>query len=186
MSEEKTTYDTATLERLKKAGDYIEVVVTESGRHTIRMLDGTRFETMWKRNQIDGKQYAAADLFYSDWYLAGLSGSGAIDPAKEVVDCSRRFEPNERQLSAAHRFNSANAALGPGANIVISIVCAGTPIEAYGRTKLDEKGRTKAIEKAMDALRKSLDILVDHYGLRTRRIGVKSVYYGPSPDEEKQ
>ena len=161
-----------TVERFRKAGEDYEQFITESGRRTLRLLDGSVLDMLLNRRVITGDQYHAGGQFYLDWYLSGLAASGTVDPAKDVVDNSPNPTISERKLDAMQKWQAAVRYIGMiHCQVMTSVVLMEETLESYGRRRYKvtnpKKARLKAITSLIDAL-DALDIY--YYGRKSVRM----------------
>lgn len=156
--------DRPTTERLAKARGDHEDFVTESGRRTLRMLDGSVLDMLASRRSITGDQYAAGAEFYRDWYLAGLAASGVIDPAKEVVDGGQIAGQSEVQMHHLGKWQKAVAAIGRvHSNAIVCIVLNEERLEDFGKRVFGYAKAKNAALSALTSLRLALTELDHHY-----------------------
>lgn len=165
--------DTATPERLAKAGADTEDFITATGRRTKRLLDGSVLDMLASRRSITGDQYAAGARLYSDWYHAGLASSGVIDPSKVVVDGGKPPGVDERMLDAAGSF--AKALIGVGkihSHVLVNILLLEEPMVQYGWRRHGYKSDDYAKLAAIVDLRSALAALdLHYYGLKRPKGG---------------
>lgn len=122
-----------TPERLAKAGDDVDEFVTDSGRRTMRLMDGSVLDQLEKAGVLTGDQYNAGCAIYSDWYFSGLAFSGVIDPGKEVVDGGNKDPTNEKQMASLTRYARAIQHLGMvHSHVVTNVVLLEVTREEYG------------------------------------------------------
>lgn len=153
-----------TKERLRKAGDEIEDFITDTGKRTHRLLDGSVLDNLASRKVITGDQYTAGVQLYQDWYLAGFASSGVIDPSKAVVDGGIPAGANDRVLDAAGRFAKALIAVGKvHSHPLIDIILLEQPLNEYGQKRFGIKDEKDARLKAITALQLALEQLDFHY-----------------------
>lgn len=153
-----------TKERLRKAGDEIEDFVTDTGKLTRRMLDGSVLDNLASRKVITGDQYTAGVQLYEDWYLARFASSGVIDPSKDVVDGGMIAGANDRVLDAAGRFAKALIAVGKvHSHPLINIILIEESLTIYGQKRFSIKDEKDARLKAITALQLALEQLDFHY-----------------------
>lgn len=100
-----------TKERLRHAGEDVEEPAREYGRIAFRV--NAVLDRLRSKGAINDDQYNAGNQIYSDWYLSGLSGSGAIDPSRDVVDGGKMETVTDVRLSAMDRYNRAIKRLSP-------------------------------------------------------------------------
>ena len=162
-----------TPERLAKAGDATGEHVTESGRRTVRMLDGSQVSMLFERGSLNADQFNAGERFYADWYFAGLAASGVIDPARDVVDGGKIETMTERRLAALGRWQSAVQGVGKmHSQALTCIVLLDEPLEVYGRRYHKRASRKDATIAAITVLQVALAQLdLYYYGERSTRTG---------------
>lgn len=169
-----------TPERLAKAGRAVELVESETGYETIRMLDSSPLEqlaTLGKKNPrkgITGDQYAAGCRYFGDAYQAGIHASGVIDPAAVRVDGGQHKDVASFRLEAMTRYNRALKALDVlSAHILARVVLHELPLntyaERYQQFPLARERRAIALQRLRDAL----DQLDQHY-YPPRKDGIRS------------
>lgn len=183
-----------TPERLAMAGDAIETFIADTGRRTVRVLDGSVLDLLMSRGKINADHYTAGMQFYSDWYVGGLANSGVIDPAKERVDGGTHKPQADEQLSALWSFVRAVHAIGHQlADPVISMVCFDETRASYCRRKYGQTQEQTANAVSTAVLLMGLAALVDHYRgpapptrQRTRASHVQPDWRPRIPDERKE
>lgn len=158
-----------TPERRAIAGSNIEPFISDSGRHTARLLDGALLDQLMSRGKINADCYTAGTQFYSDWYHGGLANSGVMDTEKERVDGGTHKPQSDEQLSALWSFVRAVHAIGPyHADPIISLVCFEEDRVAYVRRKFGVAQQQSSHAIANAVLLMGLSALVDHYRGPTR------------------
>jgi hypothetical protein len=121
------------------------------------------------RGQISRVQFAAAEKFRGHWYKSGLCEHfGTIDFGRVFGGENDGAGMAKTELQAAHRFSFRKAvkALKGHAPAVTAIVCAEQPIIEWGY-QMGYRKREKALSKALQAFRGSMDILCREWGLST-------------------
>jgi hypothetical protein len=172
MTDEIETALGPTPERLRMAAEDWEQFVSESGRRTFRLLDGSTLDNLLSRKVITADQYHAGGQFYRDWYLSGLAASGVIDPSRDIVDNSPNPSVSERKLDAMQKWQAAVQYIGLiHCQVLTSVVLMEETLESYGRRRYKvtnaKKARLKAITSLIDAL-DSLDVY--YYGRKSVRM----------------
>ncbi len=171
------TIDRPTPERLARAGDDAETVVTAilnpsnnviDEKTTIRMLDGSVLDMLLSRRAITTDWYSSGARLYRDWYQAGFAHSGVVDPSKEHVDGGNSDLMADKALDAAGRFAIVmRAMVEPHRNVLINVVLLEHTLEEYGFARYGQKDKKRArlasTTSLIDALT-ALDYL--YYGKR--------------------
>ena len=164
--------DKPTPERLTKAGDDFEEVITgivdRNGvvdeKITLRLLDGSVLDMLLSRSTITTDQYIAGGQFYSDWYYAGFANSGVVDPTKEHVDGGSSDQMQDRTLDAAGRFFKACIKLSePHLNVLNNVLLLETTLESYGRKRYGRNDPKDARLASITSLQDALTSLDHHY-----------------------
>lgn len=173
--------DGPTPQRRAMAGDMLEDFLPKDGKLTVRLLDDSVIESLYTRGSLSGDQYVAGSTFYSDWYEAGLSGSGVIDPMREVVDGGTHKPVSDRQLDALFRFKRAILAIGSQhSKAAIAMVIIGEKPEQYGRREHHRKPLKDARTAGITSLQNALSELdVHYYGQRRNRT---RTFHGPDSE----
>jgi hypothetical protein len=181
--EDTAAVDGPTHERLAKSRGEIEDFVTDSGRRTVRMLDGSVLDQLEKAKVISGDQYNAGCQIYSDWYFSGLAFSGVIDPGKEVVDGGNKDPTNERQMAALTRYARAIKHLGlVHSHVITNVVLIEMSREEYAFRRWGQKSPKLAKLATNTALINALEELDGfYYGRREVRMR-KSAIEGYRPE----
>jgi hypothetical protein len=170
-----------TPERLAKAGENVEEFSPSDAVNfkAKRMLDAP-IDVLRQRGKktpakgITADQYNAGFRYYSDWYQAGFSASGAVDTAKERVDCEGKHDMSERVLAALTRFNHAIKVLDYDAkHILDDVVLMETPLNIYSDRFREFAQHRERRAIALMLIRKGLDQLARHYW-PPRRDGIRS------------
>lgn len=161
-----------TIERLRHArGEAERLTSAETVHHQAwRMLDGHILAQLAAKDVLQGDEFQAGQMFYSDWYHSGLAASGVIDPSKEVVDGGKAFGATDRQLAAMQRWVKAVQAVGLiHCQVLSAVVLEEQSLEAYGARRYRQKARKLARLSAQNALVDALEALSVHYGMRRVR-----------------
>ncbi len=180
--------ESATQERLAKAGENVEDFITDTGRRTKRLLDGSVLDLLLNRGSITGDMYAAGLRYYRDWYESGLAASGTVDLSNERVDGGQRVLEPGRQLDALTRWKRANIAVGDmHRRALICLVLLGEDLEHYGRRTSNRVSSKDAKIAAITALQLALQQLdQSYYGKRKpRTASAHSHDYRPIITEER-
>lgn len=164
--------DGPTVERLRKAMGEVEEFITDTGRRTHRMLDGSVLDMLLSRGAISADLYHAGAQFYEDWYLSGMAASGVIDPGRVVVDGGQHQRESDRKLDAMTRWKFAVRKLGMlHSQVLTEVVLCDTGLVAYGRRRYaetnDNRARLRATTSLINALTE-LDLI--YYGQRQSRM----------------
>lgn len=160
-----------TKQRLAKTG----FDIGDTGTITIRQ---SPVERGVKRGTLTEQQGTAAQKFYMHWYRAQLAGTiGSSDPLKvfsTVNDFSRlrRTEASAfhywaliRATTAVHnRMENGKTKGDHAVGILSAVVLHEYSLEKAGRAVMELSG-TPALVMAGDLLRRSLDILIEEWGL---------------------
>lgn len=153
-----------TEQRRARAGEAIEPFVSDSGRRTARIMDGSLLDLLLSRGKIASDHYTAGARFYADWYHGGLANSGVMDPAKERVDGGTHKPQSDEQLTALWQFVRAVRAIGRHhADPIISLVCFEETRESYAARRFNYHQRQGARAACDVVLLMALAQLVDHY-----------------------
>lgn len=153
-----------TAERMKMAGGQVESFVTDTGRRTARMLDGSLLDAMMARGRINGDQYAAGSQFHHDWYMGGLASSGVVDTTRERVDGGQHKQASDIKLDALGRFVRALKAIGRHhAEALLALICFEVRRDDYIRGLTGISSAQSANVAAETILLLALSALVDHY-----------------------
>lgn len=175
-----------TKERLRHAGEDVEEFITDTNRRSYRLNEV--LDTLLRKRAITYDQKLAGDQIYSDWYDAGLSGSGAIDPSRDVVDGGQMQTHSDFVLAAMDRFNKAIARLSPihlDAITMIVLLQVETLAQFGARVHL-YKDKADASVAGASTVRDALSTLdYYYYGKRTTRMKATHVdgYRPTIPDE---
>jgi len=172
MTPERTIGPTP--ERLSKAGEDVEAFTADENEHwkAIRLLDDHVLESLQSRRRISGDEYNAGMRFYGDWYMAGLSDSGVIDPGRVIVDGGKFDNVSDVKLSAMTRHHRALQALGLIVSHVLTcVLLTEESLEAYGHRVCGYKNSKQAKLAATERLKQSLAALdYYYYGQRHTRM----------------
>jgi hypothetical protein len=169
-------FDRPTRERLRRAeGEYERIVtdIDEDGRktpvETLRMLDGSLLDRLARRGSIDGEQYHAGARFYGDWYFAGLSASGVLDPTRDIVDGGGPPPESERRMAAKTRYHRAIKAMSTRHGMVMQCcVLAEETLMSFGCRIHRLRDPKRGAAAALITLKDALSALDEHYnGRRT-------------------
>lgn len=174
--------DEPTPERLKLAGDAVEDFVTDTGRHTVRMMDDSVLDYLNNRGCITGDQYHAGSQFYADWYYSGLANSGVIDPGRVVVDGGPGAQASDKKLDAMTRWKDAVQAVGRvHSAVLVAVVLLGERLDHYGRRRFKQTNRERQRLTAITALQLALEALDGHYygKRRARTVSAHAEGYRP-------
>jgi hypothetical protein len=162
-----------TPERLAKAGDNVDRVVTEEDGRVFmltRLTDGSPLEQLASLGQkspkkgITGLQYYAGSRYYQDAYDAGVHASGVPDLSKERVDGGGKRGVPDRQLAAAQRYAMALKAVDQlSVHVLWAVVLRERPLAEYADryASFPQARERRAI--ALQRLRDALDQLGAHY-----------------------
>jgi hypothetical protein len=167
-----------TPERLAKAGEDIEVFETDSGRRTLRLMDGSILDQLEKSGVITADQYNAGCQICSDFYYSGLSENGTIDPARIVVDGGNKDPTNERKMAALTRYAKAIQHLGLiHSHVITNVVLLGLySREEYAFRRWGQKSPKLAKLATNTALINALEELDGfYYGRREVRMRQSAV-----------
>lgn len=150
------------------AKDATEPFVTDSGRRTVRLMDGSVLDQLEKAKVISGDQYNAGCQIYSDWYFSGLAFSGVIDPGKEVVDGGNKDPTNERQMASLTRYAHAIRRIGlVHSHVVTNVILLEVGREEYALRRWGHRSPKLARLATNTALIGALQELeVFYYGRR--------------------
>jgi len=174
--------ESATQERLAKAGDNVEDFITDTGRRTLRLLDDSVMDMLFSRGSITGDMYAAGQRYERDWYESGLATSGTVDLSNERVDGGQHVLEPGRRLDALTRWKSANISVGDvHRRALVCLVLLGEDLEHYGRRTSNRISRKDAVIAAITAMQLALQQLdQSYYGKReTRTTSAHSADYRP-------
>lgn len=172
----KILNDKPTPERLAKAGDDFEEVVTSiidangnvDEKLTLRLLDGSVLDRLLSRKSITTDQYIAGARFFLDYDKAQFSKSGVVDPTREHVDGGRSDLMSDQVLDAARRYRLAVQAVGLiHSTALIEIILLEHSLVDYGRKhhrKTDENSARIAGLADFSSGLKALDFY--YYGKR--------------------
>lgn len=187
--------DRPTKERLKRADDQFERIVTDiddDGRkipvETIRMLDGSLLDRLLRRKPavITFDQYNAGSRFYADWYYSGMAYSGVPDIARDIVDGGGSTTESERLMAAKQRYHNAIKAMCvPHGMVMQCCVAAHSPetLESFGCRIHRQVNENRGRAMALATLRDALSALDEHYNGK-RRGGIVSAHEeGYRPNE---
>lgn len=112
------------------------------------------------RPVIDQMQYDAGLRLQKDFYLAGMTASGAIDPTKPKVDSSASPSVAEAKIDAGTRLRLALEAVGIiHSNVLVSIVLHDETLDEYAARKGRYKDRAMARASVLTSLENALDQL---------------------------
>lgn len=166
-----------TPERLRMAGEGVDEFVTDTGRRTVRLMDGSVLDQLEKARVISGDQYNAGCQIYADWYFSGLAFSGVIDPGKEVVDGGNKDPTNERQMASLTGYARAIQHLGlVHSHVVTNVVLLEVSREEYAARRWGQRspklGRLATNTALIGAL-EELDTF--YYGRRDNRMRQSAV-----------
>lgn len=178
-----------TPERLKLADDLHEDFITDTGRRTKRMLDGSVLDLLLSRGAINADQYNAGQQFYNDWYLAGLAASGVIDPARDVVDNSSRIQESDVKIDAMTRWKNAVQHLGKvHSGVLIDVVLIGMTLEKFGFKRFQTSNTKLATLRAQTSLYNALlELDLYYYGRKSVRMAsAHAPDYRPSIIQENE
>lgn len=140
---ERRRHDLVVIENVDTAGS--------APRPRARVYSRNPLETYLKRRLIDEKQKLAGELLGRLWHLAGVEPR-LVARYEEYVDVGRAEGFAVRRSEAYQRWRRAVAAVGPvAAEEVISVCC-------------EERAVGGAIR--MEILRRGLEVLAKHFGLR--------------------
>lgn len=160
----------ATPERLAKAGDETEEFKTETGRTTLRLLDGSVLDMLLNRGAITGDQYHAGGQIYADWYYSGLT-PGAVDPGREQVDNASGSGDADRKLDAMTRYREARKAVGiVHWHVIEAVVLLEESLGGYGLRRFELTDWNYARKLTIAVLKAALDQLDYHYYGKRRGI----------------
>ena len=171
VAAECAALDGPTPERLLKAMGEVEEFITDTGRRTHRMLDGSVLDMLLSRGAISADLYHAGAQFYEDWYLSGMAASGVIDPGCVVVDGGQHQRESDRKLDAMTRWKFAVRKLGRlHSQVLTEVVLCDTSLVAYGRRRFAERNDNRARLRATTSLINALTELdLIYYGQRRSR-----------------
>lgn len=167
-----------TPERLRMAGDQVEAFTPDENENwrAVRLLDKHVLESMRSRGAISGDQYNAGMRFFSDWYLAGLSNSGVIDPGRVIVDGGKIDHMNDIKLAALTRHHRAIQALGLIVSHVLTcVLLVEEDLESYGQRVCGQRNPKLARLAAAERLKQSLSAL-DYYYYGQRKTNVRAAH----------
>lgn len=160
-----------TRERLEKAGDDFEDFITDSDRHTIRLVDRNVLDLLLSRKSIQAHQYNAGMRLCKAFADSGQSVS-AIDTTREVVDGRAGYSGQpDRQLDAITSLKKARRAVGRVHWHAIShLLLQEITLEAYGRWRWNMIDGKAATQRSIGSLTGALDQLDNHYHGKRRRL----------------
>lgn len=159
-----------TRERLEKAGDDFEDFITDSDRHTIRLVDRNVLDLLLSRKSIQAHQYNAGMRICKQFADSGQS-IAAIDTTKEFIDGRVYAGQSVRQLDAITALKKARRAVGRVHWHAIShLLLQEVTLEAYGRWRWNMQDSKAATQRSIGALTGSLDQLDNHYHGKRRRL----------------
>lgn len=165
----------ATKERLAKAGEDVEEFKTETGRATVRLLDGSILDALISKAEqypINGNQYAAGRQLHSDWDMAGAGKIGAVDTTREAVDGGQAKDMTAKAMDAQGRYRRAIKAVGhTHAHVLFHVVLMEERLELYGQKWCCHQSKKLAKVAAKEALRRALTELAFHYGFAKKPEG---------------
>lgn len=174
----RTDYGTgATPQRLDKAAEEVESVPGISTA-TIRLLDGSVLDACLSRRNISFDQYNAGAQFYRDWFNSGISGVGAVDLERPLVDqASGSRSLADLRIACADRFSRAKAHVGPVHFRVLSpLILEEEGLEAFGRRRFGYNTKRDAVTAAIAVLRLALEHLVEFYLPAQRSTSIVSTH----------
>ena len=161
------------------AGDQVEAFTPDENENwrAVRLLDKHVLESMRSRGAISGDQYNAGMRFYSDWYLAGMSNSGVIDPGRVIVDGGKIDHMNDIKLAALTRHHRAIQALGLIVSHVLTcVLLVEEDLESYGQRVCGFKNTKQARLAAAERLKQSLSALDYYYYYGQRKTNVRAAH----------
>lgn len=165
---------TATPERLEKAGDEVEDFITDTSRRTKRMMDKSVLDLLLSRSELTGAQYHAGMRYQHDFETA-YKGIAALDTTKEAVDGAQHLGHTDNQLDAMSRWHKATRAVTvTHAHALKAILIYEVPMVEYGRRCFNYRDEKDARLAAKVALVRALDQLDIHYHGKRRGIYRKS------------
>lgn len=171
---ERLGRDDATPERLLKAGDGHDLAEGVK----IRRVADAPLDRLLRRGELapddeetNRKLFEAAETYRLDWYMAGLSGVGALDPSRPSGDGtgepSWSMPCNETAAHHRWRFRKARDALDAFLRVAVDgIVLEERGLDDVGRAISGRADRKQAVAVALDRLREGLRKLAKHYGMK--------------------
>lgn len=168
-----------TPERLKKAGDAVEVSSADETEHwrAVRLTDDKPLEYLQSRDLITSDQYQAGSMFYRDWYIGIASADRATDPSRIVVDGGGADPAEDHRLFCLTRWKKAVEGVGLVHSTVLGdLICRGYQFHVWGEKFFGQKNRERARQAGINATILALEALVIHYygprkgGIRTRHM----------------
>lgn len=167
-----------TPERLKKAGDAVEVSSADESEHwrAVRLTDDKPLEYLQSRDLITSDQYQAGSMFYRDWYMGLGSSDKATDPSRIVVDGGGYDPIEDRRLFCLHRWKRAVQAVGlVHSTVLTDVVLHGIALHEWGTKFFGQKNRERARQAGITATILALEALVIHY-YGPRKGGIRTVH----------